>query len=64
MRGVLVDDDNAIARLRHDIGLVHLRAGSPERLIEQLGCGLADLDARVGGRLAHIEGRLRRLCQA
>ena len=31
VRGVLVDDDEAVARLRHDVVLVHLRTRSPQR---------------------------------
>ena len=27
--GVLIDDDETVARLRHDIGVVHLRARCP-----------------------------------
>ena len=50
MRGVLVDDDEAVARLRHDVGLVHLRARGAERPVEQIGRGLGALDARVGRR--------------
>ena len=42
MRGVLVDDDQAVARLRHDVGLVHLRARGAERPVEQVGRGLDD----------------------
>ena len=42
MRGVLVDDDEAVAGLRHDIGLVHLRARGAERPVEQVGRGLGD----------------------
>ena len=34
MRGVLIDDDEAVARLRHDVSFVHLRARRPERMIE------------------------------
>ncbi len=63
MRGVLIDDDDAVARLRHDIGFVHLRAGSAERPVEQLGRG--EIDACVGGGgSADVERRLRRLRQA
>ena len=34
VRGVLVDDDEPVARLRHDIGLVHLRARGAERPVD------------------------------
>ena len=64
MRGVLVDDDDAVARLRHDIGLVHLRARGAERPVEQFGRGLRDLDARIGGGRADVERRLRGLGEA
>ena len=40
VRGVLVDDDEAVARLRHDVGLVQLRARGAERPVEQIGRGL------------------------
>ena len=33
MGGMLVDDDDAVARLRHDIGLVKLRPGGAERAV-------------------------------
>ena len=64
VRGVLVDDDDAVAGLRDDIGLVHLRARGAERPVEQVGRRLGDLDARVGRRAADIEGRLRRFGKA
>ena len=64
MRGVLVDDDDAVARLRHDIGLVHLRARGAERPVEQVGRRLAAMRARVGRRRADIESGLRGLGEA
>ena len=64
MRGVLVDDDQAVARLRHDVGLVHLRARGAERPLDQFGRRLEALDARIGRRLADIEGGLRRFGKA
>ena len=70
VRGVLVDDDEAVAGLRHDIGLVHLRARRAERMIEQFvgrrGFGerlRADL-AQIGRRAADVESGLRRLGKA
>ena len=48
MRGVLVDDDYAVAGLRDDIGLVQLRARSAERPVERFGHGFGRLSARVG----------------
>ncbi len=36
MGGVLIHDDEAVAGLRDDVGLVHLRAGGAERAIEQI----------------------------
>ncbi len=48
VRGVLVDDDDGIARLRQDVGLVQLRARGAERPVEQ---GLGDrrgVGARIG----------------
>ena len=64
MRGVLVDDDQAVAGLRHDIGLVHLRARGAERAVDQVGRRLEALDARIGRRRADVEGGLRGLGQA
>ena len=64
MRRVLVDDHDALARLRHDVGLVHLRARGAERPVEQLGRALAHLDAGIGGWRAHVEGRLGRFREA
>src|SRR5580704_19100572 len=58
VRGVLVDDDQAVAGLRHDIGLVHLGARRAERPVDQFGGGLR-LDAKIGRRRADIEGGLR-----
>ena len=46
VRGVLVDDDKPIARLRDDVGVVHLGPGGAERPVEQVGCGLGDFHAR------------------
>ena len=50
MRGVLVDDDDAVAGLGDDIGFVHLRARRAERRGEvgSRAAGAA-LGARVGG---------------
>ena len=59
MGGVLVDDDQAVAGLRHDIGLVDLRARGAERAVEQIGGGLR-LEAHIGGRRADVEGGLAR----
>ena len=39
MRGVLVHHDQAVAGLRHDIGLVDLRPRRAQRAIEQIGGG-------------------------
>ena len=66
VRRVLVDDDQAVARLRHDVSLVHLRARGAERALDQFRRRLEAHDARIGGRLAHVEGGLRglRLSQA
>ena len=47
MRGVLVDDDDAVARLRHDVGLVHLRARRAERPVEQIGARLGQASTRA-----------------
>ncbi len=46
MGGMLINDDDAIFRLGHDIGCVHLRPGSPQRI----GCQGRDLcDLPRGG---------------
>ena len=57
MRGVLVDDNEAVAGLRDDIGLVDLRPCRAERAVEQVG-GRLFLKPNIGGRRADIEGRL------
>ena len=44
MRGVLVDDHQPVARLRHDVSFVHLRARGAERTLDQIGCRLEALD--------------------
>ena len=36
MSGVLIDDNEAVAGLRHDVGLVHLRACGSERMIQRV----------------------------
>jgi len=48
MRGVLVDDDQPVAGLRHDISFVHLGARRPERALDLLGRRLEALGAGVG----------------
>ena len=59
MRGVLVDDHEPVAGLRHDVGLVQLRARSAERPVDLIGGGLEARNRRIRGRLADIEGSLR-----
>ena len=59
MRGVLVDDDEAVAGLRHDIGFVDLRARRAQWTFDLLGGGLEALDTSVGRRFADIESFLR-----
>ena len=65
MRGVLIDDDEPVARLRHDIGFVDLRPRRAERMIEKIEGGRRARDFGVGvgthirHRPADIEGRLR-----
>ena len=65
MRGVLVDDDDGVSRLRHDVGLVQLRARRAERAVEQrLGRGIgAGARIRARGREG-LERRLHRLGEA
>ena len=58
VRRVLVDDDDAIRRLRHDIGLVHLRARDAQR--KGRGVNLLRLD-HANGSLGHARQRARRL---
>ena len=41
VRGVLIDDHQSVPRLRHDIGVVDLRARGAERMIERIGAGAA-----------------------
>ena len=48
VRRVLVDDDEAVAGLRHDVSVVHLGPGGAERTIQQVGRGLGHFNA--GGR--------------
>ena len=71
MGGVLIDDDEPVARLRNDIGLVHLRAGGAERMPIASAAAKnsrrrADFEARLRRqrRSAHIERRLSRLGKA
>ena len=37
MGGVLIDNNEAVAGLRHDVSLVDLRPRGPERVIERIG---------------------------
>src|SRR5947209_8853014 len=60
MRGMLIDDDEAVAGLRDNIGLMELRARRTERAIDQIADGLL-LDPHVRARRADVEGRLRPL---
>ena len=59
MGGMLVDDDHAVARLRHDIGLVQLGARCAERPVDRRGRSFDRLSAHVRRRRADIERRLR-----
>ena len=59
MRGVLVDDHDAVARLRHDVGLVQLRARGAERAVDEIGRGIGRLGAHIGRRRAGVERGLR-----
>ena len=59
--GMLIDDHQPVAGLRHDIGRVHLRARGTQRSIEQIGDGLGQLDRPCRRRSADVECRLRRL---
>ena len=59
VRRVLIDDDEAIARLCHDVILMHLRTHRAERAIQQ---GLRKIrEARTAIRTRLIESRKRRL---
>src|SRR5580658_391577 len=67
MRGMLIDDDETISRLRTDVSLMHLRARRPERVIEaigQTGCGLRgqmriEASAEISLRRTNLERGLR-----
>ena len=60
---VLVHHDEAVARLRHDVVFMDLRARRAERAVEQVRRRRA-LDADVGGRRADIERGLIALCES
>ena len=63
--GVLVDDDDAVLGLGHDIGFVQLRAGSTEGCGAVLGVHGLVRRPRIRGRPAEmIEGRLLGLGEA
>ncbi len=62
MRGVLVDDNDPVARLRHDIGLVDLRPRGAERSLGICWRRLEIVQAALGGHVR--KRRLRRLCEA
>ena len=54
MGGVLVHDNEAVAGLRHNIGLVDLRPRRSQRAVEQIGWWCF-LKMCVGGRRADVE---------
>ena len=54
--GVLIDDDETVAGLRHDVGVVHLRARRTKRMIERIPRGII---RRRSGAKAGIERRNR-----
>ena len=60
MRGMLVDDDDAVGRLRDDIGLVQLRARRAERCVfgRRDGGVRRDGAGRLGGGRARFEKAL------
>ena len=57
MRGVLVDDHDAVAGLGDDVGAVDLRSRGPEARLSGLGFGGRRTDVG-GGRAGMLEGRL------
>ena len=63
MRRMLIDNNNAVPRLRHDVGLVQLRARRAERTIDEFD-RRRRLRARIGGRLPRRKRRLRGLAKA
>ena len=71
MGGVLIDNDEAVAGLRHDVSLMHLRARGPERVIERIGetdCGFSgevriEPGAEIGFRHTDLECGLRRFSE-
>ena len=64
MGGVLIDDDDAVARLRDDISVVHLRARRAERRLEIGRRRRRDIRRRVGGGRKIGEALLRGLGEA
>ncbi len=65
MRGMLIDDDQAVARLRHDVIVVHLRPRRAERMIERIGAqARMSRHARSSAAGADIEHGLRRFGKA
>ncbi len=54
MRRMLIDDDDAVLRLRHDVGAVQLRAGGTEWRFLGLGLDLMQRRAAVGGGRGEI----------
>ena len=50
VRGVLIDDHDAVARLRHDVSLMQLRARSAERSVDEIGRGFCGDPCVRGGR--------------
>ncbi len=75
VRGVLVDDDEAVARLRHDVSFVHLRTRRSERVIEGVATRRSKrirFKPEVGAqrrrgacrRCADVKRSLRAVCEA
>src|ERR1700743_3586495 len=57
MGGMLVDDNEPVAGLGNDIGLVNLGARRAERAVHEIA-GRLRLEPYVGGGRAHVEGAL------
>ena len=70
MRRMLIDDDEPVARLGDDVGVIDLRTRSAERCVERVGLRVCERGTHIGGRWhegralfgkARIGGRLPRI---
>jgi hypothetical protein len=65
MRGMLIDDDDALRRLGDDVVFMHLRAGRPQWAVGGINAGCLDPGRRAFGKtgLRGLKGKRTRQCR-